>query len=1029
MDKQINCFIEMKSTSRLRCCEDSSNDNKIIRILHKLSTIKHRLKLEDLLKVIQLPIPNPPQAFTPTLSVSIALDGGQMVVMQVRLPLVWSRPDPGARLHPDPGAHGLTRTRDPVSLGSRGTQPRPDPGFSFIRTQGRMASPGPRGAWPLPDPGSRGLTRTQGRVASPRPRVAWPHPDPGAHGLTRTRDPVSPGSRGPRPHPDPGPGSPGSRGPGPHPDPGPSLTRIQGPRASPGPGARLTRIQGPRASPGPGARLTRIQGPRASPGPGTQAHLDPGAQGLARTRGQAHPGPGAQGLARTRGQAHPDPGAQGLARTRGQAHPDPGAQGLARTRDPGSPGSRGPGPRPDPGPRLTRIQGPRASPGPGTQAHPDPGAQGLARTRDPGSPGSRGPGPRPDPGPRLTRIQGPRASPGPGTQAHPDPGAQGLARTRDPGSPGSRGPGPRPDPGPRLTRIQGPRASPGPGTQAHPDPGAQGLARIQGPRASPGPGTQAHPDPGAQGLARTRDPGSPGSRGPGPRPDPGPRLTRIQGPRASPGSRGPGPRPDPGPRLTRIQGPRASPGPGTHAHPDPGAQGLARTRDFFFFFLVKKTLRRIRLLRKTRCHLGDCSTKFKASLGSSPPLPLNSPQSRPPPAPPHELQLKFANQRNPSVFCKQKRSMLYCETLKGAGEPDLGLLGPSRKLRHGRFRVRVNQIQGCQGPSSKVWHQFFVSSSFPLATRRSERLQPAPSATPRGTPIGRHSNQRVARGKLLLAENWCQQPRNRPPEFRHQRLPLAPWVLLQCWPFRLAPKRPALREDPWGRQKAQVAELGVADCVAAGTSFPPAPVFLWPPADRSTSSQRHRPPRIPPPAFGRRSDWQVARGNGARWPIKLAGGAPIHGWPEENWCWRKLVLAARLNLIHSLELQHRGSSWKGSRDMQGGTELSGIRTRAGGAAFIQREVVTEAIVPLQALPHQSQQAAGFKGPRPHPDPGPSLIRIQGHTASPRPRIQLHPDPGRMASPGPRARGLSRTRDPGHPIQGHGLTRTRNHLPT
>ncbi|KAK1346763.1 hypothetical protein QTO34_000623 [Cnephaeus nilssonii] len=99
-----------------------------------------------------------------------ALDGGQMVVMQVRLPLVWSRPDPGARLHPDPGAHGLTRTRDPASPGSRGTRPRPDPGFSFTRTQGRMASPGPRGAWPLPGPGSS-LTRIQGHTASPGPGI------------------------------------------------------------------------------------------------------------------------------------------------------------------------------------------------------------------------------------------------------------------------------------------------------------------------------------------------------------------------------------------------------------------------------------------------------------------------------------------------------------------------------------------------------------------------------------------------------------------------------------------------------------------------------------------------------------------------------------------------------------------------------------------------------------------------------------------------------------------------------------------
>ncbi|KAK1335815.1 hypothetical protein QTO34_003610 [Cnephaeus nilssonii] len=135
-------------------------------------------------------------------------------------------PGPGTQAHPDPGAYGLTRTRDPFH----------------------------------PDPGAHGLTRTrgqahriQGPTASPGPGTQA-HPDPGAHGLTRTRDPGSPGSRGPRPHP----------------DPGPRLTRIQGPTASPGPGARLTRIQGLTASPGPGARLTRIQGPTASPGPGAR---------------------------------------------------------------------------------------------------------------------------------------------------------------------------------------------------------------------------------------------------------------------------------------------------------------------------------------------------------------------------------------------------------------------------------------------------------------------------------------------------------------------------------------------------------------------------------------------------------------------------------------------------------------------------------------------------------------------------------------------------------------------------------------
>ncbi|KAK1333691.1 hypothetical protein QTO34_006077 [Cnephaeus nilssonii] len=77
--------------------------------------------------------------------------------------------------------------------------------------------------------------------------------------------------------------------------------------------------------------------------------------------------------------------------------------------------------------------------------------------------------------------------------------------------------------------------------------------------------------------------------------------------------------------------------------------------------------------------------------------------------------------------------------------------------------------------------------------------------------------------------------------------------------------RPALR-------KTLVGELGVADCVAAGTSFPPAAVFLWPPA-----RSEHLPPsdrsssRVADRAGGRRSDRRVARGK-----LLLA----------DNWCWQ-----------------------------------------------------------------------------------------------------------------------------------------------
>ncbi|KAK1343344.1 hypothetical protein QTO34_016123 [Cnephaeus nilssonii] len=73
---------------------------------------------------------------------------------------------------------------------------------------------------------------------------------------------------------------------------------------------------------------------------------------------------------------------------------------------------------------------------------------------------------------------------------------------------------------------------------------------------------------------------------------------------------------------------------------------------------------------------------------------------------------------------------------------------------------------------------------------------------------------------------------------------------------------------------------------------------------------------------------------------------------------------------------------------------------------------------------------GSRGPRPRPDPGPRLTRVQGPTASPGPGPRLtrvqgptaspgsrgprpRPDPA-TRSPGSRAHGLARTRDPGSP---------------
>ena len=48
--------------------------------------------------------------------------------------------------------------------------------------------------------------------------------------------------------------------------------------------------------------------------------------------------------------------------------------------------------------------------------------------------------------------------------------------------------------------------------------------------------------------------------------------------------------------------------------------------------------------------------------------------------------------------------------------------------------------------------------------------------------------------------------------------------------------------------------------------------------------------------------------------------------------------------------QHWGNSSKGTKDIQGGTELSGIDGTAGGAAFSQTKVLAEAIVPFLSPP-------------------------------------------------------------------------------
>ena len=80
---------------------------------------------------------------------------------------------------------------------------------------------------------------------------------------------------------------------------------------------------------------------------------------------------------------------------------------------------------------------------------------------------------------------------------------------------------------------------------------------------------------------------------------------------------------------------------------------------------------------------------------------------------------------------------------------------------------------------------------------------------------------------------------------------------------------------------------------------------------------------------------------------------------EDYWSPRHFLLKDScpelLGLIPS-ELQCCGSSSKGTSNVWGGTELCGIRSRTGGAAFSQTELLAEAIVAFLSLSSQSQQA-------------------------------------------------------------------------
>ncbi|KAK1337572.1 hypothetical protein QTO34_002205 [Cnephaeus nilssonii] len=106
-------------------------------------------------------------------------------------------------------------------------------------------------------------------------------------------------------------------------------------------------------------------------------------------------------------------------------------------------------------------------------------------------------------------------------------------------------------------------------------------------------------------------------------------------------------------------------------------------------------------------------------------------------------------------------------------------------------------------------------------------------------------------------------------------------------------KRPALLRP--ALRKTLVAELGVADCVAAGTSFPPAAVFLWPPA-RSERLPIEVPLGVADRAGGRRSDWQVARRK-----LLLAN----------NWCQQPGIFEVKMTESNLQSLHHPQCGFQG----------------------------------------------------------------------------------------------------------------------
>ena len=97
------------------------------------------------------------------------------------------------------------------------------------------------------------------------------------------------------------------------------------------------------------------------------------------------------------------------------------------------------------------------------------------------------------------------------------------------------------------------------------------------------------------------------------------------------------------------------------------------------------------------------------------------------------------------------------------------------------------------------------------------------------------------------------------------------------------------------------------------------------------------------------------------------------------------------------EPQHWGSSLKGTRNIQGRSELSRIRARTGGAVFSHTEVLAEAIVSFLRPP--SHRACRWVPYLSHRQPGYHCSPHPGHSLRPTPpNLWVHPGPFPVAFP-------------------------------